>query len=141
MKDDRLLRDPDVFPTAEVLEGTLGEIYPVLSEFLITVGSDRFSFVPEWRYYKDGGGWLCKVTRKKKTVAWLSVWSGHIKLALYFTEKSGAGISALKIKASLKRSYADHSPIGRLKPVVAKIRRNSELRDAYTLLEYKAATM
>ncbi|HOY59286.1 MAG TPA: DUF3788 family protein [Verrucomicrobiota bacterium] len=141
MNDDRLLRRPDVFPTPEILEGALGDIYPVLSEFLSTVESDRFSFTPEWRYYKDGGGWLCKVTLKKKTVAWLSFWTRHIKVAFYFTEKSGGGIGTLKIRASLKRAYADHAPSGRLKPLIAEIRRMSELRDVYTLLEYKAANI
>ena len=141
MNDDQQLRDPEVFPTPEVLERSLGETYPALSAFLRVVESERFVFTPEWRYYKDGGGWLCKVTRKKKTVAWLSVWTGHIKVAFYFTEKTGSGISKLKIKASLKKAYADHPPSGRLKPLVAEINKASQLSDIYTLLEYKAATI
>lgn len=29
---------------------------------------------PEWRYYKDGKSWLCKITQKNKTIVWISLW-------------------------------------------------------------------
>ncbi len=133
----QLLKDPDVSPTAEVLEKVLGKKYPVFKEFMNTAESEDFKFNPEWRYYKDGKAWLCKITFKKKTVVWLSVWSDCFKVAFYFTEKSGGGIPGLKINDTIKKDYINHKPIGKLKPLVVEIRMKSQLCDINTLLKYK----
>ena len=135
--DNQVLNDPEVFPSAEVLEQVLGSNYPVLNEFLTTVESDALKCTPEWRYYKDGHAWLCKITFKKKTVVWLSVWPDCFKVALYFTEKSGAGIPDLKIHDSIKENYKSHKPVGKLKPVVIETKNSSQLQDIYTLMKYK----
>ena len=133
----KILTDPEVFPSAEVLEKALGKTYPVLKEFLETMESDAFNFTPEWRYYRDGNSWLCKITFKKKTVVWVSVWSDCFRAALYFTEKTGEGIPDLKIDDSIKEDYLGHKPVGKLKPVVIELRNKSQLQDLYTLLRYK----
>ena len=133
----QLLKDPDIIPTAEVLENVLGENYPVFREFMNTAESEEFKLNPEWRYYKDGKAWLCKITFRKKTVVWLSVWSDCFKLGFYFTEKSGGGIPGLKIDDSLKEYYLNHKPIGKLKPLVIETRMKSQLNDINTLLKYK----
>lgn len=133
----QLLKDPEVFPTAEELGKALGKIYPVLQEFMSVAESEEYKLSPEWRYYKDGKAWLCKIALKKKTVVWLSVWSDGFKLGMYFTQKSGEGISGLKISDSIKKGYLEHAPIGKLKPVVVQMRIKSQLPDVYKLLEYK----
>ncbi len=134
---NQFLRDPDILPIAEVLEKVLGNKYPVFSEFMNTAESEEFKLKPEWRYYKDGKAWLCKITFRKKTVVWLSVWIDCFKLSFYFTEKSGGGIAGLKINDSIKKDYLNHKPIGKLKPLVIEIRMKSQLSDINTLLKYK----
>lgn len=136
--EEKRLTDPDVEFSEAYLEQESGEFYPVLSELLQTVQSDAFGFNPEWRYYKDGKAWLCKITHKKKTVAWLSVWQHYFMIGFYFTEKTGAGIEGLDIQETLKENYRSEKPIGRLKPVVAKITKHEHLDDVYTLMRYKA---
>jgi len=133
----QLLKDPEIEPTKEVLEKVLGEKYPVFSEFMDTAESDDLKLSPEWRYYKDGKAWLCKITFRKKTVVWLSVWSDCFKLGLYFTEKSGEGIPGLNIDDSIKDFYINHKPIGKLKPIVVEVRMKSQLVDINTLIKYK----
>jgi len=133
-----LLKDPETIPTDEVLEKEFGALFPTYHEFMETVKSDEFRLTPEWRYYKDGKAWLCKLCLKKKTVVWLSAWPGSFKLAFYFTEKSGAGIQSLSVKDSLKKSYEAHKPIGKLKPLVIEVKNKSQLKDIYTLIKYKS---
>lgn len=137
----QLLKDPDAFPTAEVLEAELGKLYAVLSALMQTIEAEDFGLEPEWRFYRDGKAWLCKVVLKKKTVAWLSVWSSCIKLAFYFTEKSGKGVPGLDIQHALKEQYRTREPVGKLKPLVVELRRKGQLRDAYALLRYKISTL
>ena len=133
----QLLKDPDVFPSAEVLEKVLDKKYQVFKEFINTAESEEFKLIPNWRYYKDGKAWFCKITLKKKTIVWLSVWSDCFKVAFYFTEKSGGGIPGLKIDDSIKEFYLNHKPIGKLKPIVVEVRMKSQLVDINTLIKYK----
>ncbi len=135
--NNQLLKDPDLIPSAETLEKVLDKTYPVFKEFIRTVESEEFELIPNWRYYNDGKAWLCKITLKKKTVFWLSVWSDCFKLAFYFTEKSGGGIPGLMIDDSIKAFYLNHKPIGRLKPIVVEVRMKSQLVDIKTLIKYK----
>jgi hypothetical protein len=132
-----LLNDPDAFPTAELLEQALGRAFPALRAFTDTLRSDEFRLNPEWRFYRDGKAWLCKITSGKRTVAWLSVWRGCFKVALYFTEKTGAGIDDLAIAESLKDQYRSNRPVGRLKPLVMEVKKKAQLRDVHALLRYK----
>ena len=133
----QLLKDPDVLPSAEVLKKVLDKKYQVFKEFITTAESEEFKLIPNWRYYKDGKAWFCKITLKKKTIVWLSVWSDCFKVAFYFTEKSGGGIPGLKIDDSIKEFYLNHKPIGKLKPIVVEVRRKSQLVDINTLIKYK----
>jgi hypothetical protein len=137
----RLLKNPDVFPTAEVLEKELGKKYPVFREFMNTIESEDFKLSPEWRYYNDGKAWLCKITFKKKTVVWLSLWPDCFKVGFYFTDKSGEGIPGLGISESLKDDYLNHTPVGKLKPLVVETRTMSQLPDIYRLIKYKTGQL
>ena len=134
---DQLLKDPEVELSEKVLRNEFGRWYSVYNEFVTEIQSDRFSFGTEWRYYKDGKAWLCKIVYKKKTVVWLSAWKTHFKLGFYFTEKTGAGICKLEIHEGLKSNYENNKPIGRLKPLIVEVSKQSQLSDVYALLNYK----
>ena len=139
--DTQLLKNPDKTPTPEVLEAELGELYPLYSELLGMLESDEFCLGYEWRYYKDAKGWLCKITRKKKTVVWMSAWRDCLSLGFYFTEKTGAGIPELEIDPGLKQNYATADPVGKMKPLTVELKESNQLRDLGTLLRYKISKL
>ena len=136
--ETQILTDPEVEPTAQALEDALGTLFPVYREFMDTLESEAFGLSPQWRYYKDGKAWLCKISRKKKTVVWMSAWAGFLRLGFYFTEKTGAGIPELDIDPALKDNYATGKPVGKLKPLIIDIADRSSLDDAYAVVAYKA---
>ena len=69
METQILLRDPDIFPSEEVLRNALGETnYNLFQGFVQNITSPTSGLAMEWRYYNDGKAWLCKVVNKKKTV-------------------------------------------------------------------------
>ncbi len=93
---DHLLRDPAQQPGDKLFREILTEqLYKAYEELLKIIPESGLSY--EWRYYNDGKAWLCKITHKKKTVAWLSLWENAFKTTFYFTEKTGAGIKSLDI--------------------------------------------
>ena len=136
--DNQLLKDPDQAVTDELLKTEIGKVYPALKTFLDTVTSDDFGMSYEWRYYKDGKAWLCKITYKKKTAVWLSAWKGFFRLGFYFTEKTGTGIDSLSISQSLKDDFKTAKAIGRLKPLIIDVSKKADLNDAFAVLKYKS---
>jgi hypothetical protein len=136
MEAQMLLRNPDVFPSNDVLQDTLGEsIYEVLAYFLETITNEDLTV--EWRFYNDGKAWLSKVVHKKKTILWLSVWEGYFKTSFYFTEKHLEGIAALDISETIKEDFAKAKPSGRLLPMIINVNRQEQIEDILTIIRFK----
>jgi hypothetical protein len=134
---DQLLKDPEDSLTPQFLRFSLGKLYTVYEKLVTKLESEPFNATAEWRFYKDGGAWLCKITRNRKTVFWLSAWKAHLKAAFYFTEKSGEGVANLSIKKAHKLAYAAAPPIGKLKPLIMEIRTEAQLKDLFKVADYK----
>lgn len=131
------LRDPEVVPDAEILRSELGVAYPAYAAWLTAIDSEPYGMAPEWRHYKDGGCWLCKLTRKKKTVCWLSVWPGSFKIGFYFTEKTAAGIPELPISEAKKKEFAEGQSIGKLMHLGFEVRTIADLDEVLAAAAYK----
>jgi hypothetical protein len=138
MEPQMLLKDPEVFPSNEVLKETLGDdIYKVLGSFVETIISEEYGLAPEWRFYNDGKAWLCKTVYKKKTVFWLSVWEGFFKVSFFFTEKHLDAIAALNISEAIKDEFAKAKPVGRLIPMIFDVCKKEQLDDLLTVVRHK----
>ncbi|MEE4177406.1 MAG: DUF3788 family protein [Bacteroides sp.] len=132
-----LLREPGVRPTAEVLLNALGDSYPTYENLMETLAGPEFGLVPHWSYYKDGKAWLCKIVFGKKTVCWLSVWDGFFKTAFYFNEKTAPGVFELNLSASLKETFRQTKPSGRMIPLVFNIQDKLQLPELLEVARYK----
>ena len=131
-----LLREKEIEPTDEVLENALGkELFTIYQE-IIKIFNDEFSLDPQWRFYKDGKAWLCKVVYKKKTILWLSVWEKYIKTGFYFTDKTGIGVLELDIDNKIKEAFEVAKPIGKLIPLVIDIDQQSQIEDLKKVVKY-----
>lgn len=91
----------------------------------------------EWRFYKDGG-WLAKVTRKKKTIFWGAPEGGRFTIAFNFNERNKQGVLELDIADELKQIFSN-APINgsKLTSLKIDIYSESELPDVYQLIDYK----
>lgn len=132
-----LLRDGNIFPDEKTLRESLGDLYEVYENFLSNITKEPLSLEPSWNYYKDGKSWLCKVSYKKKTVFWLSVWDDCFIAGFYFTEKSKPAIEQLEIADSIKKSFFSAESIGKLIPMTIKISQLSQLTDLYKIIVFK----
>jgi hypothetical protein len=135
--DGQILKDPQVLPVEEVLGNALGSSFTTFNELINTITKSEFGLIPEWRYYKDGGAWLCKVQFKKKTIFWLSVWDGYFKTTFYFTEKNCGGLADLNIDEKILKDFAANKPIGKLLPLTLCIEQQEQLADLLKLAAYK----
>ena len=132
-----LLNDREQYPDEQVLESVLKTSFPAYQTLIEQITGESYGFIHQWRYYRDGGAWLCNVAHKKKTVFWLSAWDGFFKTTFYFTEKTGAGIASLEVKQELKDTFKENRLIGKLKPLTVFIHNEDELNDLLILAEYK----
>lgn len=134
----QLLRDPATPPADSVLAEALGEkIFSVYNELMDIL--HRLDLNHEWKFYNDGKAWLCKVTGKKKTICWLSVWEQCIKVSFYFTAATAPGIFELNISNKVMEDFRSHKAAGKLLPLVLTISRKTQLKDLKAIAEYKKA--
>lgn len=128
-------KDKTIEPTDENLSIVLGDSFSAYKK-LRDMLSD-FEVGLEWRFYKDGG-WLAKVTRKKKTIFWGAAEAGYFTVAFNFNEKTKQGVLDLDIAEDLKQIFSN-APIngGKLTALKIDIYNESQLPDVYQLIEYK----
>jgi len=135
--ETQLLKDQQIFPTEEILERALGDSYLAFEMLINKLSDAQYGLTMEWRYYRDGKAWLGKVSYKKKTIFWLSVWDKFFKTTFYFTEKNSIGIAELNIKEKLKENFFKSKPIGRLIPFTLNINDREQITDLFRIAEYK----
>lgn len=132
----QLLRNPEQIPTDKLFKRILDEpIYDILNKIVQNIMAAGLAL--EWRYYEDGEAWLGKVTYKKKTIVWLSVWKEFIKASFYFTEKTRPGVLELDFNDTIKASFAVTKPAGKLIPLIVDIIDEERWKDFVVILNYK----
>jgi len=68
----QLLRNLEQIPNEELFKEILSkQLVQIYREILKIISG--FGLLIEWRYYKDGKAWLCKITQKKRTIVWISL--------------------------------------------------------------------
>ena len=133
----QLLREPEIFPSKEVLKDILGKVYDVLEELESRLTQNEFALTLDWHYYNDGKSWLGKVCHKKKTVFWLSVWDGYFKTTFFFLERHLESIAALDISEQIKEEFCCTKSVGKLLPMLISINRQEQLADLLKVVEFK----
>ncbi|MBC2225356.1 DUF3788 family protein [Listeria seeligeri] len=130
-----LKKDKHVEPTDENLSIVLGESFPVYKKLVEKLPNYEANL--EWRFYKDGG-WLAKVTRKKKTLFWGEPNCNYFTIAFHFNEKSSNGVFELDIADKLKQDFLSALSNGRkISTLRINLCSESGLADIYQLIAYK----
>ena len=140
------LRDPDVTPTSEVLEQTLGGSYAAYEMFQDALPG--LEIEQDWQWYTPHKAWFAKGqhfwttpkgTRKEKNLYWLHVYEGSFSIAVWFKEKNRAEILRADVSEKTKQLIRDTETMGKVPtfPVVFDICTAEPLADVYMLIEYK----
>jgi len=132
--ETQLLKNPEIFPSKDVLRNALGNVYGVMEELENRLTQYEFALTFDWNYYNDGKSWLCKVCHKKKTVFWLSIWEGFIQIGFFFLERHLEGIAALPIDDN---SFKMEKQIGKMFPLIFRIHKQEQIEDLLKMVEFK----
>lgn len=129
------LTDESVFPDENVLRPILGKSFNGYRALLNLFNQNEMGY--EWRYYRDGKAWLCKVQKNKKTIVWMSAWKGYMKATLYFPDRYCDQIYALNISEETKEIIRKTKNVGKSKPCIFEIRKMQDLADFNEVMQFK----
>lgn len=131
------LNDINEYPDDKVLNRCLGEVKKSWDSFLDFLKEDHSSFSTEWRYYNDGKSWLFKITQKKKTICWTSVYHNKFKTTFYFSDKAEDFIRTSKLKKEYIDQFIDGKKYGKIKGITVDIQKPADLEMTKILIEIK----
>lgn len=129
------LRDESVYPNEDVLRATLEKSFDSYIMLLELFKNSDMSY--EWRYYRDGKAWLCKVQKKKRTIVWMSAWKGFMQVTIYFPEKYIDEVYKLNISQELKEKISTTKSVGKSKPCIFEIKDTNLFSDFEKVMNLK----
>ena len=132
------LTDENIYPDESVLKKALGRSYNAYLNLIKLF--DNNDLIYEWRYYKDGKAWLCKVQKRKRTIVWMSAWKGYMKAAVYFPERYIKDVYKLNISSEAKNKIKKTKNVGKSKPCIFEIRNKKALKDLDKVMKFKMLT-
>jgi len=134
-----VLTDKTQYPSETVIFSHLGKrqaLWDALFEF---IRAEHPDFVETWRFYNDGKSWLLNVSRKKKTVFWLTVIRGTFRISAYFTDKATGAIAASALSDELKEQFQRGRSYGKLRGITITFKRKRDVEDAKALIALKTS--
>ena len=135
--DSAVLSDKNQFPTEEVIFSHVGKSKRLWQSFFKYLHTEHKDFAEEWRYYNDGKSWLMKVTRKSKTVFWLSLIKNSFRITCYFTEKAEGAIYKSSLSKKLKEQFSSGKTFGKIRGLTITFQDAGDFEDAKALLALK----
>ncbi len=129
------LSDETVYPDERVLRNVLGESYDAYRRLLDLFQED--GMLSEWRYYRDGKAWLCKVQKKKKTIVWMSAWKGYLQATVYFPERFIEEVCSLDLREETKERIRTTERVGKSAPCIFAITGEDVLDDFAKVMRFK----
>jgi hypothetical protein len=131
------LNDKNEYPDDEVLSRYLGKAKNTWDLFMNFLKENYPAFSGEWRYYRDGKSWLYKLTKKKKTISWISIYHNKFKTIFYFPDKVEELIKASKLKKQYIDQFIHGKKYGKIRGITVEIKKATDLNATKTLIDIK----
>jgi hypothetical protein len=132
-----LLSDKDQYPAEEVISSNIGKTWTIWQSLFQYLHADHPDISEEWRYYNDGKSWLMKVTRKGKTIFWLSVIKGSFLITFYFTDRAEEAINKSSISDELKEQFSNGKKYSKIRGLTIKFKNKKDIEYFKAMLVLK----
>jgi hypothetical protein len=134
-----VLTDKDQYPTEEVITSHIGKAKALWFSLFEYIHANHADFSEEWRYYNDGKSWLLKVSRKKKTVFWLSVVKNAFTTTFYLNDRTKQAVAGSSLSDDLKEQFVVGRKFGTIRGLTITYKRKRDVADAKELIAIKLA--
>ena len=121
------LTDQTQVPTEAVVRSHLGESGLLWKALFDRIHEAHAGFGEEWRYYRDGRSWLLKVTRRSRTICWVSVGKGAFAVTVYLPAHVAQQVAGSSLPADLKAQFLEADPAARTRGITVVFRQDSDL--------------
>jgi len=138
--DTPILNDPNEYPTDEVIYACIGKRKGLWISFFDALHREHPDLSEQWRYYKDGKNWLMKVTRKSKTVFWLSVCRNCFQTTFYLSDKAEELIHESDLPSDLKEAFIHGKRYGKIRGLTIVFRKKKDIGYAESLIAVRLKT-
>jgi len=135
--EKQLLSDEGQFPTEDIIFSHIAESKTIWKELFKNIHEIHPEFAEQWRYYNDGKSWLLKITKKAKTIFWLTVIKDAFRVTFYFGDKAETEIIKSNISEPLKEQYLTGKRFGKIRSVSLIVTNDKDIRDILSLAEIK----
>ena len=135
--DTPILTNKDEFPSDEIIFSHIGKTKTYWISLFNYIRSNYPDFAEEWKFYKDGKSWLLKITQKKKTVCWISVYKYKFKITFYFTDRAESAIMESSISEELKEHFKTGKYFNKIRGLTITFSKKEDINFAITLIEIK----
>ena len=135
--EEKVLTDKTQFPSEEVIFSYIGKTKIYWESIFQHIHSNHPDFSEQWRYYNDGKSWLLKVTRKSKTIFWLSIYEGLFRITFYFGDKAEPAIMDSSISSQIKEQFKNGKRYGKIRGITLIIDNKKVIEYAKTLIIIK----
>jgi hypothetical protein len=135
--EEKVLTDKNIFPTEEVIFSHIGKSKIYWKSIFEHIHTNLPDISEEWRYYNDGKSWLLKVTRKKKTIFWLSIYKDLFRITFYFGNKAEPVIMESSISDRLKEEFKNGKSYGKIRGITIAISSDKDIESVKSLINVK----
>jgi hypothetical protein len=132
-----VLADKQQFPTEALIFSHIGKSKALWLLLFGYIHQNHPDFAEQWRYYNDGKSWLLKVTRKSKTIFWLSLVKGSFRTTFYLSDKAEQAVSKSAISAELKKEFRSGKRFGKIRGLTILYKNKRDVEYASQLIEMK----
>lgn len=135
--DRIILNDKNQFPTEEIIFSHIDKSKTFWESLFKHIHTNHPDFSEEWRYYNDGKSWLMKVTRKSKTIFWLSLVENTFRITFYFGDKAETAMKESRISAALKKQFVDGRRYGKIRGLTLMMDNKQNVESTKELISIK----
>jgi hypothetical protein len=132
-----ILTDKNEFPTEEIIYSHIGKSKKLWLSIFEYIHTNHSDLSKEWKYYNDGKSWLLKVSKKAKTIFWLSVLKDSFRMTFYFTNKAEQLIIDSPISDELKEQYNNGKRYNKIRGLTIIFKHKKDIEYAKSLIVIK----
>jgi len=125
------------FPTEEIIFSHIGRTKNLWLSLFDYIHDNYPDFSEDWKFYKDGKSWLLKITKKNKTICWVSVLKKKFKMTFYFTDRAEQIILDSTISDELKEQFENGKYYNKIRGLTITFGNKNDVEYAKTLIDIK----
>ena len=132
-----ILGNKDQVPTVKIIFSHIGKNKTHWQSLFEYIHTNHPDISEEWRYYNDGKSWLMKVTRRSKTIFWLSLIKNTFRTTFYLTDRAEDAIKKSSISDELKKQFKDGKHYGKIRGLTITFKNKKDVEYAKALIKIK----